>query len=740
MKSKTIWIGILLLGLALILAACQSQAPAATGAPVPTAQACPTAAACPAIPTQAPPPEPVVKEVPFEAAWAGSPHNAKDTEPFMHWNEADPKEIPVDCAKCHSTPGYLDFIGADGSAAGAVDKAAPIGTTIQCIACHNDVAASMTSVTFPSGVEITGLGPSARCMQCHQGRASRVQVDAAIEKAGLTADPDKASADLGFVNIHYFAAAATLYGTATKGGYEYDGKPYDFKNDHVAGYDACIGCHNQHTLEIRVDECKVCHTNVASKDDLKNIRMFGSKVDYDGDGDVTEGIAGEIAGLQGMLLTAIQSYAKDVAGSAIAYNAAAYPYFFADANGNGTVDDTEKDKYTAWTPRLLKAAYNYQTSIKDPGTFAHGGKYIIELLYDSIEDVDTKLAAPVDLSKAVRIDAGHFAGSEEAFRHWDEAGEVPANCARCHSGKGLATYLKEGVNISAPVANGFNCANCHDDLTTFTRRAAAKATFPSGASITFGEKEDANLCIQCHQGRESKVSVDRAITASTLKDDDVATADKPLSFRNPHYFAAGATLFGTQAKGAYEYNGQTYNGRNMHTEKFDTCVECHDAHALTVRVDSCANCHEVTTVEDLQNVRMTPQGQTAVDYDGDGNATEGIAGEITTMDETLYAAIQAYAKDKLQAPIVYSGANYPYFFADTNGNGVADPDEIKSDNSYKSWTPRLLRAAYNHQWVAKDPGAFAHNGKYILQILYDSIKNTNGSVTGMTRPPVTAAP
>ena len=462
--------------------------------------------------------------------------------------------------------------------------------------------------------------------------------------------------------------------------------------------------------------------------------MKGSQVDYDGDGDVTEGIAGEIEGLQGMLLTAIQSYAKDVAGTAIAYTPDANPYFFIDANANGTVDEGETDRYATWTPRLLKAAYNYQTSIKDPGTFAHGGKYIIELLYDSIEDLNTKLATPVDLSKANRIDAGHFAGSEEAFRHWDAEGEVPATCARCHSGMGLAIYLKEGVNVSAPTANGFNCANCHDDLTTFTRRVAAKATFPSGASITFGEKEDANLCIQCHQGRESKVSVDRAITASTLKDDEVATDDKPLSFRNPHYFAAGATLFGTQAKGAYEYNGQTYLGRNMHTEKFDTCVECHDAHALTVKVDSCANCHEVKTVEDLQNIRMTARPGQPWTTTATATSPRASPAKLPRMQEKLYAAIQAYAKDKLQAPIVYSGASYPYFFNDTNGNGVADPDELNSDNGYKAWTPRLLRAAYNYQWVAKDPGAFAHNGKYILQILYDSIKNTNGSVTGMTRP------
>ena len=35
-------------------------------------------------------------------------------------------------------------------------------------------------------------------------------------------------------------------------------------------------------------------------------------------------------------------------------------------------------------PRLLQAAYNFQVTLKDPGGYAHNGKYHIELLYDSI--------------------------------------------------------------------------------------------------------------------------------------------------------------------------------------------------------------------------------------------------------------------------------------------------------------------------------------------------------------------
>ncbi len=55
-------------------------------------------------------------------------------------------------------------------------------------------------------------------------------------------------------------------------------------------------------------------------------------------------------------------------------------------------------------------------------------------------------------------------------------------------------------------------------------------------------------------------------------------------------------------------------------------------------------------------------------------------------------------------------------------------------DSFATWTPRLLRAAYNHQYVQKDPGAFAHNGKYILQVLYDNLADLGADVSGMTRP------
>ncbi len=658
-------------------------------------------------------------EVPFLAEWTGSGHADAAAEAFVHWDEESPAEVPANCAKCHSTTGYQDFHGLDGSAVGAVDAAVPVGEVIACVACHNEAVMEKDSVIMPSGLEITDLGPEARCMECHQGRQSKVSVDASIEKAAV-ADDDTVSEELGFANIHYYAAAATKYGTLAKGGYEYDGKTYDGNFAHVAEFQTCNTCHDQHTLELKVEQCAACHEGVTSPEDFRDVRMAGSQVDYDGDGDVDEGIYYELEGIRDMLFSGIQAYATEVAGTDIAYNAASHPYFFIDANGNGTADEAESDAYNAWTPRLLKAAYNYQTSLKDPGAYAHGGKYIIQLMFDSVEDLNVSLATPIDMEDMHRIDHGHFAGSEEAFRHWDEEGEVPADCARCHSGTGLATYLKDGANVSAPLSNGLECAACHSDLTSFTLYEAGPVEFPSGEVADLAEPTS-NLCLNCHQGRSSTPTVNGVVDG--LEDD---TASDKLRFQNVHYFAAGATLFGGDVQGAYQYEGKEYFGQFLHDEGVNTCIGCHNAHALTVQVDKCGDCHDgVTTLEDTRTIREYDS-----DWDGDGDTTEGIAEELDGVSELLYAAIQDYASTTASAPIVYNPASYPYFFADANGNGEADEGE----GAYASWTPRLLKAAYNYQYSRKDPGAFAHNGQYVIQTMYDSIEDLGGDVADLTRP------
>jgi hypothetical protein len=661
-----------------------------------------------------------------EQLFESSGHADAAAEAFNHWDSEG--EVSKTCAKCHNMAGFLDFLGIDGATEGVVDNPVSIDpdadNAFDCELCHNDKTYTWTSVTFPSGLQATSLGREAFCMECHQGRESTLSVDAAITTAA-PADDDTPSASLSFKNVHYFAAAATQYADQAMGAYQYAGKSYDIKFAHVQGYQTCITCHSPHSLEVELESCQTCHPTVQDEADLKDIRMFGSKEDYDGDGNTTEGIYYEIETLREKLYAAMQAYADEVVGLDIIYDAASHPYFFGDANGNGIVDEGE-GSYDQWTARLLKAAYNYHYSIKDTGAFAHNGKYIIELFYDSIEDLNSALApeSQVDLSTAHRIDAGHFAGSEEAFRHWDGDGEVSSRCSRCHSATGLAEYLQTGTTVAEPISNGFLCSTCHDAIPNFaSQRLAADVTFPSGEVVNSGDNTT-NLCMQCHQGRESKVSVDTDVAG--IGED---TVDSSLGFINVHYFAAGATRYGTEAKGAYEYDGKAYDGNFPHVQAYSGCTDCHDTHALEPKIDECGQCHAgVENEDDILDIRMA--GSTN-DYNGNGNGTEGIYYEIEGLWDTLYAAIRAYAATTSGTnDIAYDSGSHPYFFNDLNGNGSVDDGE----ESYDTWTPRLLKAAYNLHYVKKDPGALAHNAKYVIELLYDSIADL-GSVpmTGLVR-------
>src|SRR5690606_30983079 len=151
----------------------------------------------------------------------------------------------------------------------------------------------------------------------------------------------------------------------------------------------------------------------------------------------------------------------------------------------------------------------------------------------------------------------------------------------------------------------------------------------------------------------------------------------------------------------YQYEGQDYVGRFEHVGAFDTCIECHDAHALEARIEFCAACHEpVEQTGDLRSIRWTDDEDDLFDYDGDGDMQEGINGEIQTMAEAVYEGLLDYTANTVGVPIVYNPASHPYFFIDANANGRADEGDTEA---YNAFTPRSLRAAYNFQYVQKDP-------------------------------------
>jgi hypothetical protein len=111
--------------------------------------------------------------------------------------------------------------------------------------------------------------------------------------------------------------------------------------------------------------------------------------------------------------------------------------------------------------------------------------------------------------------------------------------------------------------------------------------------------------------------------------------------------------------------------------------------------------------ENLLDIRYTLSTSTAMAMTKRACTTRS-----SHADRHAVRRIQAYAADTVGTPIAYDSHAYPYFFMDTNANGVVDPEEAVRENGFTAWTPRLLRAAYNYQWASKDPGSFAHNGMY----------------------------
>lgn len=317
------------------------------------------------------------------AAWARSGHSDAASISFSHWNEAG--VIPPVCAVCHSGAGFRSFHGFDGSAPGLPAAPVPAGGVVDCETCHNPGIASIAEIAMPSGIMHPVSGGEASCMTCHQGRAAGLTVTRAVEaKPDDTPDPK-----LSFINPHYATAASTALGGYGGMGYQYPGKDYSGRFLHARPVATCASCHDPHSLKVAEETCLTCHTTANAAD----IRI--ARVSFDGSGDLRKGIAQDIAAKSRRLMEILEDYAATVAGLPLHYDGSRHPYFFADANGDGVADqaDGRPVAYTAWTPRMLKAAYNWKFVASDKGIHVHNPHYALELLHDSMED----LAGPLDI-------------------------------------------------------------------------------------------------------------------------------------------------------------------------------------------------------------------------------------------------------------------------------------------------------------------------------------------------------
>jgi hypothetical protein len=226
-----------------------------------------------------------------------------------------------------------------------------------------------------------------------------------------------------------------------------------------------------------------------------------------------------------------------------------------------------------------------------------------------------------------------------------------------------------------------------------------------------------------------------------------------LGFSNPHYKGAAGMLLGTVTKVGFEYPAKTYAGQKLHPfGSKASCVGCHDPRAsghtfeiAEVAGTTCqaSGCHGTANYHAYKSVSHDG----SLSFDGH-SPSETLGEQVTHISDRLLAAIQAYAAAPpadaippppavfVPTPICYNSHANPYWFKDNGagggvaGNGVCEPGETSS----YTFNPTLLKAAFNYQWSQKEPGAWAHNFDYIVQLMFDSIENLGGSTTGLVRP------
>ena len=314
--------------------------------------------------------------------WEISGHSDEDSEAFAHWEEDD-DIVSSSCARCHSGFGFITF--AKGEEEGEAPK-----QVHTCSVCHDPHSVEneyqlrvVDSTEIPITVdgsstygEVDGLGTSATCVTCHNGRRTPAAMVSRFSTPhyllGGVMMLGVNGVDYG-IEITDSFHAQMFEQTVTMG--DFDGKL------------GCAACHMAvstpdganagvtHEYEYKVGQ----HTFNLADEDYENVEMAcatchagldtlnrTARADYDGNG-ATEGIQDEVQGLLTLL--------HDAAVAAGAVDLGSHPYWNLDGV---SAEDLDKVKNALW---------NYEYVKNDASGGVHNTAYSVSLLQISYYDL-----------------------------------------------------------------------------------------------------------------------------------------------------------------------------------------------------------------------------------------------------------------------------------------------------------------------------------------------------------------
>jgi hypothetical protein len=225
------------------------------------------------------------------------------------------------------------------------------------------------------------------------------------------------------------------------------------------------------------------------------------------------------------------------------------------------------------------------------------------------------------------------------------------------------------------------------------------------------EVGNGKICLFCHQGRESGLTVFLGIRGKVdpyANPDQVIDAAAGVSFINPHYLDSGSLVW---SRNAWEYifsgTSQSYSTGIQNHQQLN-CAGCHmgkanatdteGGHTWKPKIEVCQQCHgPISAFEEIP---------ASADYDGDGR-TGTVFEEIGTISEDgstgsgLFGQIVAALRAR---GITYNPGSYPYFFDSTG-------------SQFRAFTTNTLSASFNLAWAFKSGNCvYWHNSKYVVQI------------------------